>query len=48
MKKKSKIMNSENGENPEKNKDKEISSDGKSDYVDLDWIFDKGWLRTKK
>jgi hypothetical protein len=44
----SKKVNSENGETPNDDEDKVTSKDDKSDSIDLDWIFDKGWLRTKK
>ncbi len=48
MEEKSKKINSENSETQNHDEDKGISKDIKPDSIDLDWIFDKGWLRTKK
>ena len=45
---KSKTINSENEKNSKDDEDKVNSKDSESELIDLDWIFDKGWLRTKK
>jgi hypothetical protein len=46
--KKSKQTNVEKEETSNKDEVKVISKEDKSNMIDLDWIFDKGWLRTKK
>lgn len=48
VKEKSKKINSENKETANKDEEKIISKENPSEFVDLDWIFDRGWLRTKK
>jgi len=48
MKENSKKINSVNEKTQNQDKDRVISKDNKTDFIDLDWIFDKGWLRTKK
>ncbi|MFX1338847.1 MAG: hypothetical protein ACFFDK_09580 [Promethearchaeota archaeon] len=47
MKEENKKINSEKEETPTKDDEEDISKE-KTEFVDLDWIFDKGWLRTKK
>ena len=45
---KNKTKNPETEETSNNDEDKVTAKEEKKDLIDLDWIFDKGWLRTKK
>ena len=48
MEEENKKLKSELSETSKKDEDKVKAENEESEVFDFDWIFDKGWLRTKK